>query len=731
MSEKTLQSQGIDIHDNMKDWAKEQVDNVYKTTRTDLTNLKDLIKDNSLEQKLTLADVKSVLTKAKDLGYTESYKQLGAGLVMSLQIALKQLSKIDWNENLDPGIIDGVYMNKPDLDAKDKSKYANSKTRKAVKAFQAKNGLEQDGWAGPLTIAKLLENLWAIPVVTDQGKKEEEHQISENTAETNINKTYNLDDLKNDENLKKRLADYWIDLDFSPIEWNNDYISWKIEHPFFWNTTKFLFVKPDSITLTLNNNEVILNLQASSHDFDWETPLWTLKNKKITITKNKYFVEDENRTIGFDNIDIDQKTKDFFRNHDNLKTLDNWDSYLKFCWTDSNFVYKKSDISNITGKENWGEITLTINKKDQTTDVIKITSDGKFTKEIIPIITPDNSLEQSQETSLDQLKKQYVITGLDGDLVQSGDIMNNKINFIGKTTSGENVMIEFIVANDGKKFISPRLVDDWDLYYNLKFDWSTNPKTLAILPDNSDVVEKIRKSREIRNRLNGLELPNNEWSKSEKPVDFSMVEPFDIHLKLKHNNQEHQINFDKDWILKSPQELTLSEKNYLVSIDNNKIVFTEKQISSNETTVWNITYSLLPEDKKLDFGNNFTEQKIQALNSTHKNDIIHYNELISNYKNFSAKYLSRKDKNSPNFKRFNEIINKEITSLIKKIKETENIAKNNWDNYSVSNVSSQSPEEIHYSYKTLSKGFIEMTASSQNLLTSDEEKQILLDKMLE
>lgn len=625
MSEKTLQSQSIDIHDNMKDWAKEQVDNVYKTTRTDLTNLKDLIKDNSLEQKLTLADVKSVLTKAKDLGYTESYKQLGAGLVMSLQIALKQLSKTAGNEDLDPGIIDGVYMNKPDLNAKDKTKYANSKTRKAVKAFQAKNGLEQDGWAGPLTIAKLLEKLWTTPVVTDQGKKEEEHQTSENTPETDINKKYNLDDLKNDENLKKRLANYWIDLDFSPIEWNNNYISWKIEHPFFWNTTKFLFVKPDSITLTLNNNEVILNLQASPHDFDWENPLWTLKNKKITITKNKYFVEDENRTIGFENIDIDQKTKDFFRNHDNLKTLDNWDSYLKFCWTDSNFIYKKSDINNITGKENWGETILTINKKDQTTDVIKITSDGKFTKEIIPIIT-DNSIEQSQEIPLDQLKKQYTITGLDGDLVQSGDIMNNKINFIGKTTSGENVMIEFIVANDGKKFISPRLVD-WDLYYNLKFDWSTKPKTLAILPDNSDVVEKIRKSKEIKNRLNGLELPNNEWSKNETPIDFSGTEPFDVHLKLKYKNQEYQIDFDKDGKLKPGKELTFDGETHVVDIDNNKIVFTKKQISSNDFSkltdvikmenkeIFKDTLNIINEKDKSDFLNMMSElpvDKIQA-----------------------------------------------------------------------------------------------------------------------
>ncbi|AHB40824.1 hypothetical protein P148_SR1C00001G0006 [candidate division SR1 bacterium RAAC1_SR1_1] len=178
MSE-TLSSKQIDIHDSMRDWAKEEVGKAYKDTRSDLINLKDLIKDNKLEETLTLENVKDVLTKAKNLGYAESYKQQGAGLVMSLQIALKELSKTAGNEDLNPGIIDGVYMNQNDRDSKDPEQYKNSNTRKAVKSFQSKNDLTQDGWAGPLTIAKILEKLEGtttattisitpeIPVITD------------------------------------------------------------------------------------------------------------------------------------------------------------------------------------------------------------------------------------------------------------------------------------------------------------------------------------------------------------------------------------------------------------------------------------------------------------------------------------------------------------------------------------------------------------------------------------
>ncbi len=448
MSEKTLQSQSIDIHDNMKDWAKEQVDNVYKTTRTDLTNLKDLIKDNSLEQKLTLADVKSVLTKAKDLGYTESYKQLGAGLVMSLQIALKQLSKTAGNEDLDPGIIDGVYMNKPDLNAKDKTKYANSKTRKAVKAFQAKNGLEQDGWAGPLTIAKLLEKLWTTPVVTDQGKKEEQEQKKEEkqtrsevttpTGEKQEQVEENL--YKNSEFIFDGHIPQWIKNIFDK---NNifDKYSLQLEKNIAWTETK----------VDINGaNKQILNLKE---DFNGNT-----------------------------SIDL---------------------HFSKLWWDSIDFKI------NIIRTEN-------ANSK-------------KFTLKRVNI---------SQGTS--------------------GEALNETANII--------------------------------------------------------------------NKISGVWLPQW-WEKPNNPIILDTISPFDVHLKLKYKNQEYQIDFDKDGKLKPGKELTFDGETHVVDIDNNKIVFTKKQISSNDFSkltdvikmenkeIFKDTLNIINEKDKSDFLNMMSElpvDKIQA-----------------------------------------------------------------------------------------------------------------------
>lgn len=147
-----------DIHENInqRDWINKQIAEVYSKSNSDLSDLKSNINDSILEDKLTINHVINVLKNAQtrftNEKYTDVVTNMWAGLTLSIQIALQEL----W---FDPGAIDGVYMNLADKNSKNQNKYANSKTRKAVKAFQKANELPEDWWAGKDTITKILEKL--------------------------------------------------------------------------------------------------------------------------------------------------------------------------------------------------------------------------------------------------------------------------------------------------------------------------------------------------------------------------------------------------------------------------------------------------------------------------------------------------------------------------------------------------------------------------------------------
>lgn len=68
----------------------------------------------------------------------------------------------------------------------------------------------------------------------------------------------------------------------------------------------------------------------------------------------------------------------------------------------------------------------------------------------------------------------------------------------------------------------------------------------------------------------------------ELPVIFDTQEPFDIHLRLKNNNQDYQIHFDKDGNLKPNQVISVDTKSYIVSIGGGKINLTEKTEEKTE-----------------------------------------------------------------------------------------------------------------------------------------------------
>ncbi|MDD3262283.1 MAG: peptidoglycan-binding domain-containing protein [Candidatus Absconditabacteria bacterium] len=174
-----------DIHEsvNKKDWVKNKIAEVYADSNKDLQTLKNSIintsnADEIMEQKFTMDHVKNVLQDTVDFiskeGHTEAFEKQGAGLTLSLQIALTKLG-------FKPGVIDGIYMKGSDqtegravtTKAEKEKIYSRSNTRKAVKDFQEQwnknnpnNKLVEDGRAGKETLTKILEKLNQQPIIT-------------------------------------------------------------------------------------------------------------------------------------------------------------------------------------------------------------------------------------------------------------------------------------------------------------------------------------------------------------------------------------------------------------------------------------------------------------------------------------------------------------------------------------------------------------------------------------
>lgn len=128
--------------DNAKldiDWVKAQIE-----TQLQAKALKDEIL-NDTDRKLTHEQIVSALSQYENQPWPDVINKNTAAYVISLQLALKAV----WQN---PGKIDALY---------------GEKTKEAVKAFQRSQGLDDDGAAGPYTIAKLIAVLgWDAKQIT-------------------------------------------------------------------------------------------------------------------------------------------------------------------------------------------------------------------------------------------------------------------------------------------------------------------------------------------------------------------------------------------------------------------------------------------------------------------------------------------------------------------------------------------------------------------------------------
>lgn len=170
-------------------WAKEQVENVFKNTEADLKNLKEGIVTGISEN-----HIKNILSSFKDKMEKKWFNNAlkdntWAWYTLALQIALSQLGYNPWQ-------IDWIYRSSNQIKTK-----TESKTMAAVKTFQEQwnkdnpnDRLVVDWRAGPATIAKILGKLWTKTIVnqstvktnvkkTDETKKPEETQEEKKPVE--------------------------------------------------------------------------------------------------------------------------------------------------------------------------------------------------------------------------------------------------------------------------------------------------------------------------------------------------------------------------------------------------------------------------------------------------------------------------------------------------------------------------------------------------------------------
>lgn len=222
-----------------------------------------------------------------------------------------------------------------------------------------------------------------------------------------------------------------------------------------------------------------------------------------------------------------------------------------------------------------------------------------------------------------------------------------------------------------------------------KFSWEPNNAYITNeVPDSSGIIGKawelFYKYEIIRNNLIALQLPDW-WTKPEystkkttdqQPVIFDQQnptivwqEPDNIHLQIINNNQKYQIHFDKNGILLPNQELTFDWKKHLISVNQGKILFTEKKtdFNNNYSKLTDVVkaenkeqfknvLNIINEKDKSDFLKMFDElpiDKIQASPNELKFNIDLTNEV--DFSNIKTKYKDL-------FKSFSIVINPYINN---------------------------------------------------------------------
>lgn len=535
----TLKTSGIDIQNNMQNWIKQQIGKTYLETNSGLQDLENKISNNTLENELTMEHVKSVLQNALNkFSQGKSFKEVYGGttiawpegmwawLVINIQIALKKLG-------IDSGAIDGRY---------------GPKTKEAVIAFQKENGLTADGQAGKNTITKLLEKLGE----TKKTEKEEIKKIEEKDNKKTEEET-KKEEIKDSENKKS-------EEDKTKKEEIKDSEDKKSEE----ETKKD---KQETIIIDTTPESKVDHLTKIKEKFNVE-PAAYITVKSIE-QKNQNFVMhakvyDKDISIVFD--------KDYIN-----PVLDTG-----------------KDIFNLTlSPSEWNKQKLLLTKKateQQTQEVDKeresLYKNAKFTFEANNIPELGNVMEIFDPTKITHFSLQ-----LRNDIVNK----ETKVDVNGRDKKELNLKEDLNINNNNSIDLHFSKIAGKSIAFVLTIKKSDGPdkKIFTISSPTTlpgDSWAEFMKQKAIINKILGLELPAG-WTKStdKDPITLdqqnpknSIQEPDNIHLNIvNNNNQKEQIHFDKDGKLLLNQELTLGGKTYLVSGNENKILFTEKPIPQN------------------------------------------------------------------------------------------------------------------------------------------------------